>query len=357
MTLSPEREIMRLLHILFLVIFLYFPSTALSTELTLLTWEDYVSQNVLDAFFQKTGIKIKQVYFDTDQTRDEIMASSRGERFDLVIFGNISAQIFGKNNLLQAISKSEVSNISNIADRWKESCGNFGVPYFYGTVGIAYDKTKFTQAPDSWNDLLDPRPEHRGHVAMIKDKTDMFVAPLIYLGHNINSEQNEELKAAYKLLQKQVPSVLNYTYALTNISIKGIGEKMHMALVYNGDEETLNEFTETENWQYIIPKEGTAVWLDCMTIPTGAAYKKEALEFINFINTVEVAAQNTEDVYNAPCVAGVKEYVSAETAMDANLFPSEEMLDNWQMYRIISNGNLRQRIRIMDAIINQHETQ
>jgi len=266
--------------------------------------------------------------------------------------------IFGKNNLLIGISESMVPNIANIDKRWKESCGNFGVPYFYGTVGILYDITQNASPPNSWADLLSPSKEHQGHVGMIKDMTDTLIPPLLYLGYNLNSEKEDELKKAYQLLRQQAPYVASYDYVLTAVQEKGDRKQtIHLALGFSGDQYTLNDLTGTDNWSYVIPQEGTALWVDCISIPRQSTNQKSALAFLNYLSTPQVAADNTEDIYSPTTISAARKLLSNETANDTDLFPEEEELSNAQMYRILSDSNLQLRRRNLNTLVKQHDAQ
>jgi len=351
-----RRQFTLLLPIVVVLAFVFSPAYAV--ELTIYTWEDYLSEKVIEDFTNETGISIKQVHFDSDQTRDEVVASTGGEKFDLVIFDAVSGMIFGKNDHLLGLSKSMVPNIVNIDKRWQESCGNFGIPYSYGTVGILYDKSKRTSPPQSWADLLSPSKDHHGHIGMIKDMTDTLIPALLYLGYNLNSEKQIELKKAYELLRQQVQFVSSYDYALSSIQSKDKTKRdLHLALGFSGDQYTLNELTGTENWEYVIPQEGTALWVDCMAVPRKSTNQKEALSFLNYISTPQAAADTTEDLYIPTAISAARALLSEETANDADIFPSEEQLSNAQMYRILSDSNLQQRRRILDTLIKQHEAQ
>lgn len=328
-----------------------------STELKLYIWEDYISQELLDNFQKETGIEIQQVFYDSDKTRSEIVASSAGEQFDIVLMDNIAAQIFGKNNRTLAVNKSEIPNFSYIDKQWQESCGNFGVPYFYGTVGLVYDKRRYAEAPDSWRHLLQPEPEHKGHVTMIEDLVDTLLPALIYLGHNVNTESESELKEAYSLLQKQAPFVLNYKYVVSNVKASAGEQRIDIALSYSGDQYVLNEATQSENWAYVIPKEGSTVWVDCLSITSWSKKRAEALKFLNYLTDPKNAALNTEQIYSATPISAAKQFMSKEAAEDPELFLPEDLLKRMQQYRILSDNTMRQRGRILDTLIKRHETQ
>lgn len=332
-------------------------ATLYSTELTLYIWDEYISAEVLNSFREKTGITVNLVHFDSDKTRDEVVASARGKQFDIVLFDSVSAQIFGKNNQLLALNTSEIPNFSHIDKRWQESCGNFGVPYFYGTVGLVYDRTRYTEPPQSWGDLLWPKKDHRGQVVMVEDLADTLLPALLYLGYSINSENESELRAAYNILQKQTPAVLNYTYALTNIKAAGESRRMDLALAYSGDQYTINEATGTESWAYVIPREGTAIWMDCLSVTAWSKNRKEALDFLNYLNDPQIAGENAEAIYGATPISAARKFMSKAMADDAELFPTEEILQQGQMYRILSDNNMRQRGRILDTLLKIHASQ
>jgi len=333
------------------------PSPVRAAELTLYIWDEYISENVLKTFEQETGVTVRQIAYDNDRTRDEIVASARGRQFDLVLFDSVSTRIFGANNQLAAITETEVPNIVNVDGPWRQSCGSFGAPYFYGTLGLVYDRTRYVTPPDSWLDLLRPPKGHWGRVAMLENQTDTLAPALLYLGYNINSENEGELKAAYELLLEQVPAVLNYSYAISNIQVADMAGRMDLALAYSGDQHILNEVTGSGSWAYVIPREGTALWVDCLSVTAWSPHRREALRFINYLNNPEVAARNAEEIRSATPISKAGGFMSNEAAVDPELFPPPARLMQGQRYRILSDENLRLRARILDSLLKRHEAQ
>ncbi len=328
-----------------------------AVEITLFNWQEYISQDVIDRFTKETGIAIKQIHFDSDQVRDEVISSTAKGSFDIVLFDSIAVQVFGKSNYLHSISDASVPNLENIDQRWSESCGNFGIPYFYGSVGIVYDASRVNPEPDSWRDLLEPKEKHRGHVSMVEDMTDVLIPPLMLLGYNINSEEPAELREAYELLLGQLPYLAGYRYVLTEVEQADAGNDIHMALAYSGDQYVLNDFTGTDNWQYVVPKEGTAVWVDCLSVIADSSNKDEALRFLNYLLDPAVSAENTEEIYYASPNGAIRDHLSKDAADDPELFWSEEVFGKVQHYRIISDDNLRLRKRMLDTLKKRYETQ
>lgn len=326
-------------------------------ELTLFIWDEYISEAVLEGFRNETGITVRQVHFDSDKIRDEIVASARGKEFDVVVFESNTAQVFGRSNQLLAVSASEIPSLTHVDRRWQESCGNFGVAYFYGTLGLVYDTTRYAEQPDSWSDLLKPGKEHQGNVVMVEDRVDTLAPALLYLGYNINSENTDELKAAYELLEQQVPAVLNYKYSLSNIKVSDMAGRMDLALAYSGDQYALNEATGTENWAYVIPREGTAIWVDCLSVTAWSKNRKEALMFLNYMSAPKNGAVNAAEIRSATPIIESRRYMSKADAASPELFPPWEILRKGQLYHILSNDNMRLRGRILDTLLKKHETQ
>ncbi|RDH45268.1 polyamine ABC transporter substrate-binding protein [Zooshikella ganghwensis] len=346
---------MRSIYTLLFFIILTAASTS-ADELVIFNWQEYLSPHVIERWEKETGWRIHQIYYDVDEMRDEVLASEVAEQFDLVVIDSISAQLFGKNNKLVSITRSEVSNLVNIQKRWTQSCGNFGVPYFWGTVGIVYRADKIDTKPVSWRALIEPEESLFGHIGMHEDFTDTLIPVLKLSGYSIYSENNDHLKAAYQLLRKQIPAVMTYDYVISYISAKPDDEELYMAIGYSGDQHTLNDLTGKDSWQYIVPDEGTSLWIDCFSVLSHSTKKQQALSFINFLNNAENAAINAKDIGYATTNKSAIELLPSEVKNDKSIYPDQDVLDRSEPYRIISDKNMSQRNRVMRALRKEHET-
>ena len=49
-----------------------------------------------------------------------------------------------------------------------------------------------------------------------------------------------------------------------------------MALAYSGDQQVLNavEGVHGEPWRYVVPEEGTLLWVDCLSVPSTARTRR-----------------------------------------------------------------------------------
>jgi len=331
----------------FIIIASFISNTASATELVLYNWEDYISSDVIQQFENETGHTIKLLTFDSDDKRDQVIASGT-EGIDLVIIDTISTKLFGKNNILLPVENIIPDPLRNTQKKWRESCGNFGVPYLWGTLGIVYRQDKISTTPDSWADLIYPKKEVKNHINMLLDVNDTLVPSLKLLGLSVNSEKEEGLKSSYKMLLDQKKSVLTYDYVISHN--KKNEDSIHMALAYSGDQYILNSDIEDEPWVFTTPKEGTSIWLDCLTILSSSKKQKVASEFIEFLNNPEIAAQNAEDLWVATPNYLATKHLSDEFLEDNSVYPSEETLSKSEVYRILSNSAIRQRNRIIQQL-------
>jgi len=328
---------------------LLFSFSAQGSTLLLLNWEDYLAPEVVVAFKKEFGHDIQSVIYDSDEQRDEILLSSAGKGFDLVVIDSLSLQLLGPG-LLVAVNENNVSSLKQTAPRWREGCGGYGAPYFWGTLGIVYRSDILQTKPDSWGDLLMPSDALKGHVGMLLDYSDTLTPALRMLGASVNTGDINELKGAYDLLLKQKPFVLTNRYAISFQQEAKDKDQLHMALAYSGDEYGLNGDGNQGPWQYVVPKEGTSMWIDCLSVTASSPHKAAALEFINFVNRAEVAALNANQLGTTTVNVGAEKIINDKTPTAIDLYPSSKDFSISEQYQPISDANLRQRNRIIRAI-------
>ena len=349
---------LRTRRIFLMTIALLFPSTSLhaAQKLTLLTWEEYLSEAVIERWQAETGVEIEQIFFDSGDKRDEILAKP-DHQIDVALTELISSSRFGARNLLDPIDDARLPALRHVPRRWRDSCGRYSVPYLWGTLGIAYRSDRVEHAPHSWADLLKPARADEPHVVMMEDHEDILASPLILLGHSINTSNLDELKAAFELLKSQSEAVLTYEYVITSLRSQRHLDLADMALAYSGDQQVLNavEGVEGEPWQYVVPEEGTLLWVDCLSVPSNSPDKALAYRFLNFLNRPEIAALNAEELGVATPNVAAQALLPADVRADQTIYPSDAVLAKSQVYRERPLEGTQTRRRIISALINAHD--
>ncbi|MEH6442775.1 MAG: spermidine/putrescine ABC transporter substrate-binding protein [Oceanospirillaceae bacterium] len=332
-----------------ILVFLFLSKIAAATELVFYNWENYISSSVIEQFETETGHSIKVLIFDRDKDRDELIASKSSEGIDLAVIETVATKLFGKNNLLQPMGNITPNPLKNTDPRWAQSCGDFGVPYLWGTLGIVYRNDKVHSAPKSWGDLVYPNKEAQGHISMQLDSIDTFVPALKVLGLSINAENTADLKKAYNILLEQKKSVSTYEYVVS-YSHKNRDDDIYMALVYSGDQLTLNANLPHDPWTFVVPVEGTSIWVDCLTVLSSSKKQKAAAQFIEFMSRPQIAASNSADLRVATPNYLAKQYLSKEFLEDGTIFPSQKTQLKSEFYKILSNRSIRLRNRIINQL-------
>lgn len=333
-----------------------FSSVTAADELKIYIWEDYISPQLVQRWEQKTGHKVTLTYFDNEESRDAVLGSDNAKAFDLTIMNTVAAQLFGKNNKLYGVSHSNLPSLKFIDPKWRDSCGNFGLPYLWGSLGILYKKNKVVPAPTSWADILKPEPKYHNKIVMLTDGVDTLAPALLYQHKNVNTEDQAELKDAFNTMRDQAEAVLSYEYVISYVEDKNVERNVYMALGYSGDQSTLNELGGDE-WGFVAPKEGTSIWIDCFSIMDFSPNKALALNFLEFINQPKNAAENSVEVGVATTNLEAQKLLPPELRDDESTYPGDDIMASSQLYRILSDDNMSLRGRIVNAVLKQHEAQ
>ncbi len=314
-------------------------------ELIVYNWGEYIDYDVIDQFEEETGIKVIYEEFETN----EIMfpkVKSGAVAYDLVCPSDYMIQKMIDNDMLQEINFDNIPNIKNIGSTYLEKSKSFdpenkySVPYVWGTVGILYNKTMVDEPIDSWSVLWDSR--YKDSILMQDSVRDAFAVALKFKGYSLNSTNISELTEAQQLLINQKPLV--QAYVVDQVRDKMIGNEAAIGVIYSG--EAIYTQRENSNLEYVIPKEGSNVWIDSWVIPKNAAHKENAEKFINFLCRADIALKNFEYItYSTPNTAA-RELIEDDDIRNSKIaFPSDEDLENCETFTYLGED--------VDAIYNQ----
>lgn len=298
-------------------------------------WGDYIDLETISLFEEETGIK---VVYDEFQTNEEMFPKIQAGAvsFDVVCPSDYMIQKMIENNLLQELNFDKIPNLKYIDPSHLENSEEFdpgnkySVPYCWGTLGILYNKTKVDEPVDSWGILFDEK--YSGEILMIDSVRDAFAISLQYLGYDLNSTNEAELEEAKQLLQKQYPLV--QAYVVDQVRDKMIGEEAAIGVIYSG--EAIFTKRENPNLEYVVPQEGSNVWIDGWVIPSNSKNKENAEAFINFMCKPEIALMNFDFItYSTPNL-GAWDLIEDEEIKNSTIaFPNREILDRCTAFRYL----------------------
>ncbi len=331
--------------------FLAFSETSRADNISIYNWESYLSPDVISQFTEETGHTISQTFFDNDYQIDILFANKKSTLFDLIMIQNSRSDLFGALGYLKPIAPFKLNTYDSIDSVWQESCGAFSIPYSWGTAGLAYRSSLVDKPIQSWKEFFYPDDVFKNRIIAQTDATTLTEIALIYLGMDPNTENVDELKQAYNILLDQRPQILEYLYGITYASKHKTDSKMAMTLAFSGDVEEIIALTQQDDWVYTVPNEGTMLWVDCLSIPTGKETKQATLDFINYINRHEIAAQNAQDVYITNVSAEAVKLLSQDILDDKELYPNQSTLDLSYPYKTLSSKSYKIRQKMMNALI------
>ena len=242
------------------------------------------------------------------------------------------------NDMLQPINYDHIPNYSNIDETYIEQSRGFdpenkySIPYCWGTVGILYNTSMIEEGDtvDSWEILWDEK--YKDNILMQDSVRDAFMVTEKLLGYDVNTVDEEELKACTDKLIEQKPLV--QAYVIDQVRDKMIGGEAALGVIYSG--EAIYTARENEDLEYVIPKEGTNVWIDSWVIPKGAQNVENAEMFLNFLCRGDIAYKNFDYItYSTPNKAA-RELIEDEDIKNSTVaFPTAEMLENSDVYTYI----------------------
>lgn len=292
-------------------------------------WGEYMDLELLDQFEEETGIKV--IYSNFANNEDlYVKIKHSGASYDLIFPSEYMLERMIQEDLILPINMENVPNIKFIDKQYLNHSYDpeqkYSVPYFWGTLGIVYNKKLVDDPVDSWDILWNEK--YAKNIIMQDSSRDSLAVALSRRGFSINSKDLEELKIARDDLIEQYPLVYAYLGDQARDIMKN-GEAA-MAVMFSGD--AVDVCFYNEDLAYAIPKEGSNLWFDVMAIPANAKNKENAEAFINFLLDPEVAAQNASWVgYSLPS-STARELLDEEYRDNPFAYPPEEVLDILEVF-------------------------
>lgn len=298
-------------------------------------WGEYLDPEVLNIFEEETGIDVVYDEYETNETMYPKVASKAAE-YDVVCPSDYMIQKMIENNLLAEIDFDQVPNIKNIDPNYIKQSRDFdpenkySVPYCVGTVGILYNKTMVDEPVDSWDILWNDK--YKDNILMQDSVRDAFMVALKKLGYSMNSTDPEELEEAKQALIDQKP--LTQAYVVDQVRDKMIGNEAAIGVIYSG--EAIYTQRENSDLEYVIPKEGTNVWIDSWCILKDAPNKENAEKFINFLCRPDIALMNFEYItYSTPNTEARKLIEDDDIRNSTIAFPDLSQYKNLETFRYL----------------------
>ena len=273
---------------------------------------EYLGENVISDFEKEFNCEVIVENFDSNEAMYTKLQA--GDKYDVLIPSDYTIERLLKEDYLQKLDKAAITNIDNLAAEVKnlsfDPDNDYSIPYFWGTVGIVYNKNNVDYADleaEGFGIFKDPK--YKGRVYMYDSARDGFMIALKQLGYSCNTENEDEINAAYEWLI-EMNKTTNPVYVTDEVIDNMKANRKDLAIVYSGD--AVDILGENEDMGYFTPSCGTNVWYDSMVIPKNAENPELANEFINFMLNYEQCLDGTQTVGYASPNKQVLEEMTAE---------------------------------------------
>ena len=311
-------------------------ASASAEELTVFNWFDYIDPAVIDLFEEETGITVKYVNFTTNEEMYTKLEAGAGT-YDVIFPSEYMIERMIAHDMLEELDLSAMPNFANVMDRLKDPSydpGNrFSVPYLWGTLGYLYNTEMVDEELTSWSALFDEK--YAGNVIMMNSMRDSIGLALKYLGYSMNTRDEAELNEAKDLLIKQKQDKIQCGYLLDETKDKMVGGEAAIGVVYSGDAQYAIE--KNESLVYVVPEEGSNIWVDGMCIPKGSKNVEGAMKFIDFLCREDIAAMNFDYIYYCSPIQAVVDGLDEEEAAQSTINPSEDVVSRCEYFNDVED--------------------
>lgn len=307
-------------------------------SLTILNYGKYLDPEVLEQFEEETGIHVDyEEYITPENMYTKYKAGAID--YDLICTSDYMVEKLIKEGQVLEMDFDNIPLSENLDPAYFTFSKSFdpenkySMPYFFGTVGILYNK-KMVDASrvDSWDILWDK--EYDGKIIMPDSVRDAFMVALKRLGYSLNTTDETKLREAQRLLLDQKSMI--YSYLVDEAQDEMIAENAAMAVVYSGEAGFSLDFNE--NLAFSVPKEGSNMWIDSWFMPKTCTRKENAEKFLNFLCREDISMQNFDYVYYATPNIRVFDDLEPELQENTTIFPTLETLDNCEILHSLDDS-------------------
>lgn len=308
-------------------------------KLQFYNWDTYIGKTTLSDFETASGIRVKMdLYADNEELFAKLREHNPG--YDVIVPSSdfVARMITAK--LLMPLDHTLIPNKVNLEPRFQEAVFDpgrlYSMPYTWGTIGIGYRKSALDEAPVSWKWLYDS-DKYARRIALLGDGATVIAMGLKYLGHSLNSTDAGLIEQVAHLIIKQKPYIK--TFAKDNGQDLLLAGEVDLVMEWNGDIRQV--MAEDKDLAYTVPKEGGALWQDCLCIPKGAPHPQNAHRFINFLLDADVGAAIVEQIQYATPNAAAKARTSDAYRNNTAIFPPPDVVKSSEVPLYLGEAHQR----------------
>lgn len=305
---------------------------------------EYIDENTIYEFEDAFNVRVITEEFESnEQMYTKLMA---GNSYDILIPSDYMIDRLIEEDYLQKIDSSMIQNLEYVKSDLRNSDydpnNEYSVPYFFGSVGIVYDKMRVSESQledEGWS--IFKNKDYVNDIYFYDSERDAFMIALKALGFSMNTDNLDEIDQAYNWLS-DFSETMDPVFVLDTVIESMLDANKAMAVMYSGDAAYI--MSENEDLGFFMPNEGTNIWVDAMVIPKDAREIELAHEWMNFMLDYDIAMMNSEEVgYSSP-VSDVYDELAGEDGLFYENVAYKPRLDGENDETFSHNEALRQAI-------------
>ncbi len=312
---------------------------AAAEKIVVANFDNYMPKDLPAKFTADTGIEVE---IAVQATNEEIMGkltAGGGKGYDVVFVSSPFAEALDKLGISAKIDHSKIPNLANLypeANSLQHDPGNkYSVPYTWGTTGICYRSDLVKNEPQSWNDILKPADDVRGKLTMLSTDRWLMAAAFLAMGKSVNSVDQATLDAAKAQLTEAKKNILAYDD--TTFFAKLVSGEASLTHAWDG--WCNYGIAENDKIKYVIPREGSDLWVDTMVVTAASEHKDAAHKFIDYVLRADTAKWVVENImYKSPNKAGMDAIDQAMLQKFPNMGISPAELLKFEQVRDLGDG-------------------
>ena len=283
-------------------------STTEKRVVNVCSWGEYIDEALIDQFEDETGISVNYQTAESNEALYSLLKTGAGD-YDVIVPSDYMIGRLIAEDMLAELNYDNIPNYALIDDQYKglsyDPDNKYTVPYTWGTLGIIYNTSMVDEEITSWSALFDEK--YAGNVLMIRNSRDALAAGLLYLGYDLNTTDESQIREAYQLLSDAKAKGVYQAFVMDEIFQKLEGGNAAIGVYYAGDYLTMLE--NNPDLRYVVPQEGSNWFVDAMCVLKSAQHKDEAEEWINFIASTDANLANMDYIwYASPNKEALEQY-------------------------------------------------
>ena len=275
---------------------------------------EYIGEDVISNFETLYNAKVNYDMFESNEMLYTKLLG--GSSYDVLVPSDYMIEQLMQEGMLQTIDMDAMTNYDSVnpeviaMQQVFDEDLSYSMPYFWGSVGLVYNKNNVDPAEIEslgWDILKDT--DYKGRIYFYDSQRDGFMIAFKALGYSMNTDNTDEINAAYEWL-REMNATMEPSYVTDEVIDGMVNGNKDIAVMYSGDAAYV--LSENEDMAWIEPYQGTNVWVDAMVIPANSTCTGLANAFINYIISEDVQMENSDYVGYTSVDTAVEEYLASE---------------------------------------------